>query len=146
MVSANGRRTLLLRYAKNGEWARPGGAIEPLELAVQAAVREISEEVGIDLAPYLRDGALIHVDWQEGAACSPPIPWVAAGYFVQLSEADEAACRCCEPDKHDQLRWWEVTPLIELTSDGAAELKMNPLTLGTLRAVVDRSLIRHSSP
>jgi len=39
---------LLIRRSDNGNWAVPGGAIDPGESMTQAAVRETKEESGID--------------------------------------------------------------------------------------------------
>ena len=44
-------RILMVRqtYRGNQIWTFPGGAIEPEELPTQAAVREVKEEVGLDV-------------------------------------------------------------------------------------------------
>lgn len=39
-------RVLLLRRTDTGEWAFPGGSLEPGETAIEAAVRESKEEIG----------------------------------------------------------------------------------------------------
>jgi len=47
MVVAKSGTTLLGRRADSGEWAFPGGKLEPGETARQAAVREFQEETGV---------------------------------------------------------------------------------------------------
>ena len=42
-------RILLQQRADNGEWVLPGGAMDPGESIVQAAVREIYEESGLNI-------------------------------------------------------------------------------------------------
>jgi 8-oxo-dGTP diphosphatase len=51
VVCIRGDEVLLIRRGKpprEGEWSLPGGRIEPGERAVDAALRELSEETGID--------------------------------------------------------------------------------------------------
>jgi 8-oxo-dGTP pyrophosphatase MutT (NUDIX family) len=42
-------RVLLHRHPKLGMWLPPGGHVEPGELPDEAAVREVSEETGVDV-------------------------------------------------------------------------------------------------
>jgi len=44
------RRVLLIRRSDCGQWAIPGGMVDPGETAPAALVRELAEETGIDLA------------------------------------------------------------------------------------------------
>jgi 8-oxo-dGTP diphosphatase len=51
VVCLRGDEVLLIRRAKPprvGEWSLPGGRIEPGERAVEAAIRELREETGIE--------------------------------------------------------------------------------------------------
>ncbi len=41
---------LLQKRSDTGEWCVPGGALEPGETYIEAAVRELSEEVGIKVS------------------------------------------------------------------------------------------------
>ncbi len=43
-------RTLLLMHRKLGKWLPPGGHIDPHELPDVAALREVKEETGLDVA------------------------------------------------------------------------------------------------
>lgn len=46
-VTDNAGRLLLIRRTDNGNWALPGGAVDPGESLAEAAVRETEEETGI---------------------------------------------------------------------------------------------------
>ena len=42
-------KILLTRRSDNGRWCLPGGGIEPGESAAEAAIREVREEVGLEV-------------------------------------------------------------------------------------------------
>ena len=47
-------RVLLLFHKKNQKWMQPGGHINPNETPPEAAIREVLEETGMDLTPYMK--------------------------------------------------------------------------------------------
>jgi len=52
VVAFDGRGDLLLvRHAETDRWVLPGGAVEPLELPADVAVREVWEEAGVRVEP-----------------------------------------------------------------------------------------------
>jgi ADP-ribose pyrophosphatase len=60
--AAGGRRVLLIRRDDCGQWAIPGGMVDPGETAPAALVRELQEETGLDLArsiPSVLDRVLV---------------------------------------------------------------------------------------
>jgi mutator protein MutT len=82
-----------------GQWALPGGRLEPGETLEMAALRELDEEVGLTLPPAAilgwlddfptRSGFVITpvVVWGESAATFRPDPSVVAGlYLVPLGD------------------------------------------------------------
>jgi 8-oxo-dGTP pyrophosphatase MutT (NUDIX family) len=93
------RRASRLR-AHGGQWALPGGRLDPGENPEGAALRELAEEVGLDAAPSSVLGRLDDYPTRSGFVITPVVVWggagllepnpqeVAAVYRVPLSELD----------------------------------------------------------
>ena len=47
----DGERVLVTRRRDNGKWEPPGGTLEPTETIVDGLVREVREEVGLEIVP-----------------------------------------------------------------------------------------------
>ena len=58
-----------------GQWACPGGRREPGESAEEAALRELSEEVGLDLSPDHILGCLDDYATRSGFVITPVVVW-----------------------------------------------------------------------
>ena len=93
------RGTKLRRH--RGQWALPGGRLDPGENVRQAALRELSEEVGLDLDEASIVGRLDDFATRSGFVISPLVVWcsryveltadpheVAAMYRVPLADLD----------------------------------------------------------
>ena len=68
------RRSARLRN-HSGQWAFPGGRLDPGETLVQAALREMHEEVGVDLDETQVLGVLDDFVTRSGYAMTPVIVW-----------------------------------------------------------------------
>ncbi len=62
----------------SGQWALPGGRIDPGESAEQAALRELAEEVGLYLQPEAVLGRLDDFVSHSGFAITPVVIWAGA--------------------------------------------------------------------
>ena len=84
-----------------GQWALPGGRIEPAEGATDAALRELGEEVGMRLGHDALLGVLDDYPTRSGYLITPVVVWglrtpdlghdtaeVASTHFVPLHELD----------------------------------------------------------
>jgi len=68
------RRTSGLRH-HGGQWALPGGRIEPGETAAAAAFRELREEVGLEVGPENLLGVLDDFETRSGFRITPLVVW-----------------------------------------------------------------------
>lgn len=69
-----------------GQWALPGGRIDPGETVEQGALRELQEEVGLALDPASVLGRLDDYPTRSGYVITPVVVW--AGGTVELTPND----------------------------------------------------------
>lgn len=104
---------LLLHRNKKGrvQWELPGGKLEPGEEAEAAAIREIKEELGVDvrIVAYLGCASFA----ENITECT--YSW----YEAELANTDGLPA-ICEPQTFDDLRYWNVGEL-----EGRADLSAN---------------------
>jgi mutator protein MutT len=82
------RAATLRRHA--GQWALPGGRIDAGETPEQAALRELQEEVGLDLEPDRVLGRLDDFVTRSGFAITPVVVWGGAAQRM-VPNAQEVA-------------------------------------------------------
>ena len=108
------RREGLRRHG--GQWALPGGRLEDGETAAQAALREIHEEIGLELPPEAILGRLDDFISKSGHLITPFVVWadndsrltvsaeeVAAAYHVPLEDLDRPDALQLRPLLHFEL-------------------------------------------
>lgn len=81
------RRSGALRHHA-GQWALPGGRIEPGETAEQAALREMAEEVGLQLDAGAVLGRLDDFVTRSGFAITPVVVWAGAARDMAPNPAE----------------------------------------------------------
>lgn len=90
----------------DGYWAFPGGTLEELETLEQGIVREIKEEINLDIQlQYLN---LVHVLLHYDS----PMQLNRIGYYFSISQWS-GSLNNNEPDKHSALEWFNIDDLPE---------------------------------
>lgn len=79
----------LKRHA--GQWALPGGRMDPNETAEQTALRELSEEVGLNLAEDRLIGRLDDYVTHSGFIITPVVIWGGTGQRLAVNPAEVAS-------------------------------------------------------
>ena len=74
-----------------GQWALPGGAMDDGETAEQAALRELSEEVGLRLGPESIIGRLDDYETRSGFVMKPVIVWGGCNPALCANPAEVAS-------------------------------------------------------
>jgi 8-oxo-dGTP pyrophosphatase MutT (NUDIX family) len=77
--------------AHAGQWALPGGRIDPGETAVGGALRELAEEVGLELGPDAVLGQLDDYVTRSGYVMTPVVCWAGPTGRLTGSEAEVAS-------------------------------------------------------
>jgi 8-oxo-dGTP pyrophosphatase MutT (NUDIX family) len=81
------KRASTLR-AHGGQWALPGGRLDEGETAVEAALRELSEEVGLHLGPNAVLGLLDDYPTRSGYVITPVVLWGGHDPVFELNSAE----------------------------------------------------------
>ncbi len=92
------KRTPRLR-AHGGQWALPGGRLDPGETIEQAALRELEEELGIVAGSVDVVGTLDDYPTRSGYLIAPVVVWIPGGVEVTPNPAEVDAAyriRCAE--------------------------------------------------
>lgn len=92
------KRTPRLR-THGGQWALPGGRLDPGETIEQAALRELEEELGVAAASADILGTLDDYPTRSGYLIAPVVVWIPGGVEVMPNPAEVSAAyriRCAE--------------------------------------------------
>jgi 8-oxo-dGTP pyrophosphatase MutT (NUDIX family) len=84
------RRALHLRNHPD-QWALPGGRVDASESAEQAALRELAEEVGLDLDASAVLGRLDDFVTRSGFVITPVVVWAGAARALAANPAEVAS-------------------------------------------------------
>ncbi|MBX3504176.1 MAG: CoA pyrophosphatase [Parvibaculum sp.] len=77
--------------AHAGQWALPGGRIDKGETPVEAALRELSEEVALEVPPSQVLGLLDDYPTRSGYLITPVVVWAADLSAMHPNEAEVAS-------------------------------------------------------
>jgi 8-oxo-dGTP pyrophosphatase MutT (NUDIX family) len=84
------RRAAGLR-AHRAQWALPGGRCDAGETQIEAALRELHEELGLDLGPDAVLGLLDDYPTRSGYLVTPVVMWVGTGSVLAPNPAEVAS-------------------------------------------------------
>lgn len=106
-----------------GQWALPGGSIDPGENPVQAAFRELAEEVSLTLPAHRLLGCLDDFVTRSGFHITPVVIW--GGVVEQLTKNDQEVASvhripCRELFRRD-------APLFQRTEERARPILFMPI-------------------
>lgn len=108
MIFSNGQKVCMLRRFqtgwRDGEYTLPSGHVEGKESAVQAAIREAKEEVGVDIKPA--DLVFRHVVNRRGDEKDHE----RVDFFFEVKSYSGKLTNN-EPQKADELAWFDATKL-----------------------------------
>lgn len=99
-----GDYVLLLR--KGDTWSRPGGKVEDGESVEDALLREIHEEVGIEVR--------IERMLDKQTFTEKGFLWTTYAYLATYVSGD---ARNVEPEKHDEIGWFNINAIPDNTKD-----------------------------
>ena len=95
-VAADGTAFVLTRRASSlrshrGQWALPGGRCDVGETQVEAALRELHEELGLELSPAAVLGRLDDYPTRSGYLITPVVVWAENGGAIAPNPQEVAS-------------------------------------------------------
>ncbi|AWZ48530.1 DNA mismatch repair protein MutT [Clostridiaceae bacterium 14S0207] len=121
ILNENKELLLLLRNKspEKGFWSIPGGKVEFFETLEEAIIREVKEELDVDVKVEKLLGVTNHILKNENAH------WVAPSFLTTIENGE---VRNVEPEKHLEVKWFSLNKLPEnltLTTKKALEYLRN---------------------
>jgi 8-oxo-dGTP pyrophosphatase MutT (NUDIX family) len=108
------RRAAGLR-AHRGQWALPGGRCDAGEQPVEAALRELHEELGLELGPENVLGLLDDYPTRSGYLITPVVVWTAGAAAMSPNAAEVASVHRIALEDIEQADAFDFTAIPEST-------------------------------
>jgi 8-oxo-dGTP pyrophosphatase MutT (NUDIX family) len=101
--------------AHRGQWALPGGRCDEGETQVEAALRELAEELGLQLGPEDVLGLLDDYPTRSGYLITPVVVWAATGAAISPNPAEVASVHRIALDDIERLDAFDFVAIPEST-------------------------------
>jgi 8-oxo-dGTP pyrophosphatase MutT (NUDIX family) len=101
--------------AHRGQWALPGGRCDAGETPVMAALRELAEELGLQLGPGDVLGLLDDYPTRSGYLITPVVVWAPAGAAISPNPQEVASVHRIALDELERPDAFDFTAIPEST-------------------------------
>ncbi len=101
--------------AHRGQWALPGGRCDEGETQVEAALRELAEELGLEVGPDGVLGLLDDYPTRSGYLITPVVVWAAAGAAISPNPQEVASVHRIALDELERPDAFDFTAIPEST-------------------------------
>ncbi len=98
-----------------GQWALPGGRCDKGETPAEAALRELHEELGLELGPDDVLGLLDDYPMRSGYLITPVVVWAAANGAISPNPEEVASVHCIALGEIGQADAFDFTAIPEST-------------------------------
>jgi ADP-ribose pyrophosphatase YjhB (NUDIX family) len=112
-------KVLLMRNERYGTWTMPGGLVEPGESLVQAALREVREETGLEVRLLRLVGIFSRPRWREGGIHIVVFAGTPVGGRLDPDPGEVLEARYFDPDALPDTLPQGMRLQIEAACDGA---------------------------